>query len=69
MSNNVYKLTRKELKQTGSCNFNEGDRIICNKYHIKIKYGDYSHPSMLSTVNTEEDLRDLPTIKRINKGR
>ena len=61
---NRYILTKKELKNAGSFQFKDGDIVICNKYYIHIKYGDYNRPSLLTTVNTRDDIRDLPMSKQ-----
>lgn len=65
---NVYILTREELKQSGASNFKHGDIIICGKYCIHITYKttqhECRHASMLTTVNTRENLRDLPMSKQ-----
>lgn len=53
---NMYILTRGELKNAGAYDFEEGNVVICGKYYIHIKYGDYYRPSLLTTVNTREDI-------------
>ncbi len=60
---NIYILTREELKNSKAGNFKDGDVVICGKYHIHITYGNYSRPSLLTTVTTREDIRDLPMRK------
>lgn len=59
-----YNFTRQELKNKSANQFKEGDVIKCNKYFIWIKYGKFLRASMLTTVNTEYDLRDLPINKQ-----
>lgn len=61
---NMYILTREELKTKGAFQFKDGDMVICNKYYIHIKYGNYNRPSLLTTVSTREDLRDLKLSKQ-----
>ena len=61
---NLYILTRQELKEKGAFQFKDGDVVICNKYYIHIMYGSYRRPSMLTTVNTRYDLRNLPMNKQ-----
>jgi len=61
---NMYILTRDELKNKGAFQFKDGDMVICNKYYIHIKYGNYNRPSLLTTVSTREDLRDLKLSKQ-----
>lgn len=56
-------LNREELKNSGAYNFKHGDLVICGQYYIHIKYGNYSRPSMMTTVNTRYDFRDLPMRK------
>jgi hypothetical protein len=60
---NMYILTREELKNKGSDNFKNGDVVMCEKYHIHIKYGNYKHASLLTRVNTRYDMKDLPMSK------
>lgn len=60
---NMFILTKEELKNSGAFKFKEGDYIICGNYFIKIKYGNYPRPSFLTTVSTREDIRDLAMSK------
>ena len=55
----VYKVDRKELKELKASDFNDDDTVICGKYYIHIKYGNFKRPSLLTTVSTRGDLRDL----------
>lgn len=63
---NVYILTRKELKTKGASMFAEGTIVKCGKYYIHISYGNgkWRRASMKTTVNTETDLRNLPIGKQ-----
>jgi len=60
---NLYIMTREELKNSSAEQFIDKDVVICGKYYIHIKYGDYSSPRILTDVNTREDLRNLPMSK------
>jgi hypothetical protein len=59
-----YIFTRQELKNKSASQFKEGDTIICGNYFIWIKYGQYTLPSLLTTVSTRYDLRDLNLSKQ-----
>jgi hypothetical protein len=67
---NMFILTREELKQTGASNFKHGDCVICGNYLIHIKYHNYDnsktfhYPSLLTTVNTRNDIRDIIMSKQ-----
>jgi len=50
----IYKLTRAELKTRMASEFKEGDIIHVGKYYINIRYGNYTIPSLKTTVETEE---------------
>jgi len=60
---NITLVNRKELKDLNISDFKESDCIICNGYYIHVKYGEYSRASMLTTVTTRYDLRDLKMSK------
>lgn len=59
----LYKFTRDELKNKSARQFNEGDVIKVGKYYIHIRYGEYNVP-LKTTVNTEDDIRDLTLHKQ-----
>lgn len=64
----MYLLTRKELNEKSACDFEHGDVIVCGKYRIFISYfkngDDRRMPvSFFTTVNTRDDIRDLPMSK------
>lgn len=66
---NLYILTRAELKDKAASDFEDGDFVICGKYYIYIKnfkWGEkVRYPvSFFTTVNTRYDLRDLPISKQ-----
>jgi hypothetical protein len=56
-----YNLNRKELKNKSAIEFKDGDVISINngKYYIWIKYGNYSIPSLLTTVEPENSFMPL----------
>ena len=58
-----YELTRKQLKATNIMDFKDGDVVVCGKYFIQIRYKNheytFSRPSLLTTVSTRFDLRNL----------
>ena len=58
-----YEFSRLELKNRAAEEFKEGDVIVCNNYFIWIKYGDFRLPSLLTTVSTKYDLRNLRLSK------
>lgn len=59
-----YNFDRQELKNKSVRQFKEGDVIKCGKYFIWVKYGHYTTPTLLTTVNTKYDLRDLQIYKQ-----
>ena len=61
---NVYRFTRKELKELKINDFKEGDVIICGKYNIFVTYGNFKYASMMTRVNTQDDMRDLSLNKQ-----
>lgn len=63
-NHNVYIVSREELKNKSAQEFKDGDIVICNKYYIQITYGNFKSPSLLTTVSTREDIRDLPMSKQ-----
>jgi len=58
-----YKFSRQELKNKSARQFKQGDVITCGKYFIWIKYGNYDTPSLLTTVSSIDDIRDLKMSK------
>ena len=56
---NMYILTRQELKNSCADNFKEGDVVVCGNYFIDIMYGDYEHANMMTKLTTRYDLRYL----------
>jgi len=61
---NIYILTRIELKNSSADKFKEGDVVICNGYFIEIEYGVYDIPGLLTKVTTRYDMRYLPIHKQ-----
>jgi len=61
---NRYCFTRKELNNKSAMQFKDGDIIECGKYFVWIKYGNYTRPSLLTTVSTCYDLRDMKLCKQ-----
>lgn len=53
---NMYILTREELKQVSIKHFKIGEYIICGKYFINLSKNQI-------TVNTRTDLRDIDHYK------
>jgi len=62
-NDNLHILTREELKKYSASDFKEGDVVICNKYYIHVKYGNYRRASLQTIVNSRDDIRDLPMRK------
>ena len=60
---NLHIVSRQELKDLSASDFKDGDVVICNKYYIHIKFGNYRRARLLTAVNTRDDLRDLPMRK------
>lgn len=55
----LYEVSRSELKQMAAEMCNDGDIVKVGKYYIHIKYGEFKHPSLKTTINTEDNIRDL----------
>jgi len=63
----VYKITKKELKELFIEDFEEGDLIRVGDYLISVEYGQYSHPSLKTTVS--KDFQELGCTVGVRGGR
>lgn len=61
---NLYVLDMAEFKSKSASEFKDGDVVVCRKYFINITYGNFERPSLLTTVTTREDIRNLPMSKQ-----
>lgn len=59
----MHVLTRQEISKKKSSEFADGDCVKVGKYLIWIRYGQFSRPSLLTTVSTIEDFRDMTMRK------
>jgi len=60
---NMYILSKKELKASGAYKFKDGDIVICETYYVNIKFGRFKRASMLTTVNKRYEIKNLPMEK------
>ena len=58
LKEHINLLTRAELKELSGNQFKDGELIICGKYYIKIKYGQFKYP-IKTTVSTRDNLIDM----------
>lgn len=61
-----YSYSRKELKSHAAYEYRDGDVIEVDngRYYIWIKYGNYTRPSFLTTVEPKESFLELPIRKQ-----
>ena len=62
----IIEMNRKELKNRGASMYAEGTVIKCNKYYIHISYdnGKWKYASMVTKVNTIDNMNDLTIGKQ-----
>ena len=64
-----YTFTRQELKTKKAADFQEGDTVQTGKYLICIRYGDYHHPSLRTTVELYDEFRVVGSTPGVRGGR
>lgn len=55
----LYKFNRHELKTKNASQFKDGDMIVCGKYCIHIRYGQFAKPGLCSYVTLENTGRAI----------
>jgi len=64
-----YTFTRQELKTKKAADFEEGDTVRTGKYLIRIRYGDYPHPSLRTTVELYDKFKMISSTPGVRGGR
>lgn len=70
MQNNIYRVSKKDLKNMFIEDYKDRDMIIVdNKYTIRVMRGGYPHPSLMTQVSDYNTMKPLSATAGVRGGR